>query len=97
MKIDKRQLLNYSILIPYLILSVIGLVMVYSTTSATQIINGGNPFRTVINQAGFWIVSLVAIYTIYRMKLSFTQESRYLFGYFGRSISVSYFSVVSSD
>ncbi|HEM3683996.1 TPA: FtsW/RodA/SpoVE family cell cycle protein [Streptococcus suis] len=74
MKIDKRQLLNYSILIPYLILSVIGLVMVYSTTSANQIINGGNPFRTVINQAGFWGVSLVAIYTIYRMKLSFLRK-----------------------
>ncbi|HFI0403021.1 TPA: FtsW/RodA/SpoVE family cell cycle protein [Streptococcus suis] len=74
MKIDKRQLLNYSILIPYLILSVIGLVMVYSTTSANQIINGGNPFRTVINQAAFWGVSLVAIYTIYRMKLSFLRK-----------------------
>ncbi|MGQ7358021.1 cell division peptidoglycan polymerase FtsW [Streptococcus suis] len=74
MKIDKRQLLNYSILIPYFILSVIGLVMVYSTTSANQIINGGNPFRTVINQAGFWGVSLVAIYTIYRMKLSFLRK-----------------------
>ncbi|HEM6153577.1 TPA: FtsW/RodA/SpoVE family cell cycle protein [Streptococcus suis] len=79
MKIDKRQLLNYSILIPYLILSVIGLVMVYSTTSATQIINGGNPFRTVINQAGFWVVSLVAIYTIYRMKLSFLRKKAVIY------------------
>lgn len=74
MKIDKRQLLNYSILIPYLILSVIGLVMVYSTTSANQIINGGNPFRTVFNQAAFWGVSLISIYTIYRMKLSFLRK-----------------------
>ncbi|NQK44999.1 FtsW/RodA/SpoVE family cell cycle protein [Streptococcus suis] len=74
MKIDKRQLLNYSILIPYLILSVIGLVMVYSTTSANQIINGGNPFRTVFNQAAFWGVSLISIYIIYRMKLSFLRK-----------------------
>ncbi|MFX4060137.1 FtsW/RodA/SpoVE family cell cycle protein, partial [Streptococcus suis] len=51
-----------------------GLFMVYSTTSAKQIINGGNQFRTVINQAGFWIVSLLAIYTIYRMKLSFLRK-----------------------
>ena len=34
MKIEKRHLLNYSILIPYLILSIIGLIVVYSTTSA---------------------------------------------------------------
>ncbi|MGQ7461770.1 cell division peptidoglycan polymerase FtsW [Streptococcus suis] len=79
MKIDKRQLLNYSILIPYLILSVIGLVMVYSTTSANQIINGGNPFRTVINQAAFWGVSLVAIYIIYRMKLSFLRKKAVIY------------------
>lgn len=79
MKIDKRQLLNYSILIPYLILSVIGLVMVYSTTSANQIINGGNPFRTVINQAAFWVVSLVAIYIIYRMKLSFLRKKSVIY------------------
>ncbi|HER3968218.1 TPA: FtsW/RodA/SpoVE family cell cycle protein, partial [Streptococcus pyogenes] len=37
MKIDKRHLLNYSILLPYLILSVIGLIMVYSTTSVSLI------------------------------------------------------------
>ncbi|HFI0163775.1 TPA: FtsW/RodA/SpoVE family cell cycle protein [Streptococcus suis] len=79
MKIDKRQLLNYSILIPYFILSVIGLVMVYSTTSANQIINGGNPFRTVINQAGFWGVSLLAIYIIYRMKLSFLRKKTVIY------------------
>lgn len=79
MKIDKRHLLNYSILIPYLILSVIGLVMVYSTTSATQIINGKDPFRTVINQAGFWVVSLIAIYTIYRMKLSFLRKKAVIY------------------
>ncbi|MFZ1759426.1 cell division peptidoglycan polymerase FtsW [Streptococcus sp. VTCC 12905] len=79
MKIDKRHLLNYSILIPYFILSIIGLVMVYSTTSATQIINGGNPFRTVINQAAFWVVSLIAIYTIYRMKLSFLRKKAVIY------------------
>lgn len=79
MKIDKRHLLNYSILIPYLILSVIGLIIVYSTTSATQIINGGNPFRTVINQSLFWGVSLFAIYTIYRMKLSFLRRKAVIY------------------
>lgn len=37
MKIDKRHLLNYSILIPYLILSILGLIVVYSTSSATLV------------------------------------------------------------
>ncbi len=37
MKISKRHLLNYSILIPYFLLSILGLIVVYSTTSATLI------------------------------------------------------------
>lgn len=75
MKIAKRHFLNYSILIPYLILSIIGLIMVYSTTSAYQIQQGGNPMRLVINQSLFWLVSLVAIFIIYRMRLSFLRRS----------------------
>ena len=40
MKIAKKHFLNYSILIPYLMLSIIGLIIVYSTTSAYQIQKG---------------------------------------------------------
>lgn len=76
MKIDKRHLLNYSILIPYLILSIIGLIMVYSTTSAYQIQRGYNPFSLVISQTAFWILSLVCIVAIYRMKLSFLRQDK---------------------
>lgn len=75
MKIDKRHLLNYSILIPYLILSIIGLIMVYSTTSAVLVQNGRNPFTQVISQAAFWILSLLMIAIIYRMKLSFLRQN----------------------
>ncbi|EMC19689.1 TPA: FtsW/RodA/SpoVE family cell cycle protein [Streptococcus mutans] len=78
MKIDKRHLLNYSILLPYLILSVLGLIVVYSTTSASLIQNGLNPFRSVINQAAFWVISLLAILFIYRLKLNFLKNSSVL-------------------
>lgn len=76
MKIDKRHLLNYSILIPYLILSIIGLIVVYSTTSAILILEGSNPFRMVLSQFAFWLISLVAIFIIYRMRLSFLRQSK---------------------
>lgn len=75
MKIDKKHFLNYSIFIPYLILSIIGLIIVYSTTSAAQIQSGGNPFRPVINQALFWLISLIGIFIIYRMRLSFLRKA----------------------
>lgn len=76
MKIDKKHFLNYSILIPYLILSVLGLIVVYSTTSALQIQFGRDPLATVRNQGIFWIASLVAIFLIYRMKLNFLRNGK---------------------
>lgn len=78
MKIDKRYLIDYSILVPYLILSVIGLIVVYSTTSATLVQYGLNPFASVLNQGLFWIVSLIAILFIYKLKLNFLKNSRTL-------------------
>lgn len=76
MKIDKGRFLNYSILIPYLILSVLGLIVVYSTTSATLIQVGANPFSQVRTQAIFWGASLFVIFMVYRMKLNFLRNGR---------------------
>lgn len=50
-KVKKRHLLDYSILIPYLILCVLGLIMVYSSTSYLLLENGQNPSASVINQS----------------------------------------------
>ena len=81
MKIDKRHLLNYSILIPYLILSVLGLIIVYSTTSATLVQSGANSFKSVMNQGIFWIVSLIAIVFIYKVKIDIFKKQEVLFGF----------------
>ncbi|EHI70149.1 cell cycle protein, FtsW/RodA/SpoVE family [Streptococcus ictaluri 707-05] len=78
MKIDKRHLLNYSILVPYLILSVIGLIMVYSTTSVSLVQLHANPFRSVISQGVFWVLSLMAIMFIYKLKLNFLTNTKVL-------------------
>lgn len=78
MKIDKRHLLNYSILLPYLILSVIGLIVVYSTTSVSLIQAHANPFKSVINQGAFWTLSLIAIVFIYKLKLNFLTNTKVL-------------------
>lgn len=75
MTIDKKHLLNYAILIPYLILSVLGLIVVYSSTSANLVYAGLNPFSSVLNQGVFWVISLVAITFIYRLKLNFLRNS----------------------
>lgn len=74
MKINKRHLLNYSILIPYLALSFLGLIIIYSTTSASLIESGINPFASVRNQSIFWVLSLVAIGFIYHVRLDFLRN-----------------------
>ena len=79
MKISKRHLLNYSILVPYLLLSVLGLIVVYSTTSASLIQEGKSAFQLVRNQGLFWIVSLFLIALIYKLKLGFLKNERLLF------------------
>ncbi|RTZ11977.1 cell division peptidoglycan polymerase FtsW [Streptococcus pneumoniae] len=79
MKISKRHLLNYSILIPYLLLSILGLIVVYSTTSAILIEEGKSALQLVRNQGIFWIVSLILIALIYKLKLGFLRNERLLF------------------
>ena len=78
MKIEKKHLLDYTILIPYLILSIVGLIVVYSTTSARLVALGANPFASVMNQGAFWLVSLFSIFFIYRLKLNFLRKDKLL-------------------
>ena len=78
MKIDKRHLLNYSILIPYLILSIIGLIVVYSTTSALVIQSGVSSIRMVRTQGLFFILSLLTIALIYKFSLNFLRNKKVL-------------------
>ena len=79
MKISKRHLLNYSILIPYLLLSILGLIVVYSTTSATLIQEGKSALQLARNQGMFWVVSLILIALIYKLKLGFLRNERLIF------------------
>ena len=78
MKIEKRHLLNYSILIPYLILSIIGLIVVYSTTSALAIQSGVSSTRMVRTQGLFFILSLLTIALIYKFSLDFLRNKKVL-------------------
>lgn len=77
-KVKKRHLIDYSILIPYLILSVIGLIMVYSTTSSLLITKDLAPTSMVIGQLQFWIVSLIAMFFIFKMKTTVYQNKGFI-------------------
>jgi len=53
--------------------------VVYSTTSASLIQEGKSAFQLVRNQGLFWIVSLLLIAVIYKLKLGFLRNERLLF------------------
>ena len=73
-KLKKRHLMDYGILIPYLILCIFGLVMVYSSTSYDQLVHELNPMEPVVKQAVFFGISLVLIAVIYKMKTNFLKR-----------------------
>lgn len=77
-KIKKRFYLDYSILVPYLILSILGIVMVYSASSAKLASAGMNPAKDAIRQAAFFIVGLISVAFIYKMKTSVFQNKRFI-------------------
>ncbi|MGX7351089.1 FtsW/RodA/SpoVE family cell cycle protein [Enterococcus canis] len=77
-QMKKRHLLDYSILIPYLILCSVGIIMVYSATSVSLANLNLNPMSTAINQGVFWVLSLVAITLIYKMKTKVFQNKRFI-------------------
>lgn len=79
-KIKKRHLLDMSILIPYLILSVIGLIMVFSSTSYFSVTKGISSTSLVKNQLMFWILSLVIIGLMYKMKTKFLRNNALIIG-----------------
>lgn len=67
-KIKKRHLLDLHIFLPYVALCIIGLMMVYSTTSYNLLEENKNPAKQAILQLIFWFISLVLMTVIYRIK-----------------------------
>lgn len=76
--LKKANFLNYSILIPYLLLSAIGIIMVFSTTVPYQLQHGLSPYRAVISQGAFMLISFVGMAIIYRMKLKALKSRKIL-------------------
>ncbi|SJZ84786.1 cell division protein FtsW [Pilibacter termitis] len=77
-KIHKSHFLDFSILLPYIFLVIIGLIMVYSSTSYGQLIAGKSPLQSVTMQAVWWGMSLVFIFLIYHMKVTIFTKKRLL-------------------
>ncbi len=77
-RVKKKLYMDYGILIPYLILSILGIIMVYSASSPKLAMLGQNAGKDAIKQAVFFIVSLIGITFIYQMKTKIFQNKKFI-------------------
>lgn len=92
---QKLQYLDYFIFIPYIILSGIGVVMVYSASSYKVQMAGGDPTTYLKKQLLFAILGLLVAFLIYSMKVNFFRSSGFIILFGAVSILLLLFVVLS--
>lgn len=75
-KVKKRHLVDLHILLPYLTLCIIGLMMVYSSSSYDLLEVNQNPAKQAFLQLIFWIISLVSMVVIYKVKTPILNQKK---------------------
>lgn len=71
---ERLKNLDYVIFIPYIIMSVIGVVMVYSASANIALQNGGSPLSYLIKQLIYMVVGLGIILFMIRMNINFLRK-----------------------
>ncbi|MYV16521.1 FtsW/RodA/SpoVE family cell cycle protein [Furfurilactobacillus milii] len=74
----KFKILDYYILIPYIVLSLIGIVMVYSASANVAISNGSTPNGYLIKQTVYVILGLFLAAFFYWLRLSLLRRRSYV-------------------
>jgi len=66
----KLKYLDYWIMVPYLILSVLGIVMVYSASADIGSQNGGSPGGYLVKQTFYVVIGLAILLVMLAMNLN---------------------------
>ena len=86
MRPDKQKFLylDYKILLPYLILCVVGIVMVYSASSDILLVNGFKPTVYGGKQLIYFIVAVIFLgYPAFNTKMRKIRSWRFIMSYLG--------------
>ncbi len=79
---EKLKYLDYSIFIPFIVLTLLGIIMVYSASSDILLVNGFKPATYAIKQA---IYAFIAIFFVglpcFAIKLTFFQSRRFVISF----------------
>lgn len=76
----KFRYLDYYIVVPYLILCLVGIVMVYSASADIANQNGGSPTAYLVKQAIYVVLGLFVVWFMTAVNLQIFQNSKVIFG-----------------
>jgi cell division protein FtsW len=84
---DKNRYLDWTILAPYLLLSIFGIIMVYSSSSTILLVNGFKPATYAIRQTAYFI-SAVTLFGIlpFEIKLDIFKSKKFVIGFLGLAV-----------
>lgn len=92
---QKLRYLDYSILIPYLILSTIGVIMVYSASSDILLVNGFSPSVYMKRQIIYFVAAFLFFgIPCFALKLKIFKNRKFVMSYLGISFSMLFFLIV---
>ncbi len=75
---DNFHYWDYYLMVPYLILCMVGIVMVYSSSAAIEMQNGGSPTSYLIKQTIYVVMGIMALLFGANYSLSHYRTSRFL-------------------
>lgn len=92
---QKFQHLNYKILVPYLLLVIFGIIMVYSASSDILLVNGFKPATYGIRQAiyAFFAIFLFAVVT-FLLRLEIFKSRKFVAWFLGLSLLLLFYLAV---
>ncbi|WEV39366.1 FtsW/RodA/SpoVE family cell cycle protein [Lactobacillus sp. ESL0680] len=82
---EKIHHLDYKILVPYLLLIVIGIIMVYSASSDILLVNGFKPSVYGVRQAEYAIAGLAFAFLFFKLKLENVKSAKFVEWFLGIS------------
>lgn len=78
MLMKKFRYLDYYLVIPYLLLCLIGIVMVYSASADIASQNGGSPTAYLIKQTIYVVMGLIVVWFMMSINIKILQNPRFL-------------------
>ena len=92
---QKLRYLDYSILIPYLILSTIGVIMVYSASSDILLVNSFSPSVYMKRQIIYFVAAFLFFgIPCFALKLKIFKNRKFVMSYLGISFFMLFFLIV---